>query len=105
MQRWIIRDRDGRPVYMTEERWQHIMDRHPELINHLQDVLDTVRYGRRRQDPMNPESYHYYQLCESLPWDFIGIEVIVVFKFRVVEDDKIIPNNFVVSAWGLREVA
>lgn len=104
MQHWSIRDRNGRPVYMTGERWQHITDRHPELANHRQNVLNTVRYGRRRQDPTNPESYHYYRLCEALPWDFIGIEVIVVFKFSV-EGDKTVPNNFVVSAWGIREIA
>ena len=49
-------------------------------------------------------SYHYYRPCESLPQDFIGIEVIVVFRLSA-EGDEIIPNNFVVSAWGIREVA
>jgi len=103
MQRWTVRDRDGRPIYLTEERWQHIVERHDELSHHLQDVLDTIRYGRRRQDPLNPQVYHYYRMCESLPHDFIGIEVIVVFRFTT-EHGQTVSNNFVVSAWGIHEV-
>jgi hypothetical protein len=43
MQRWIVRDRDGREIYMTEERWEHITTRHEELEGHLENVLDTLR--------------------------------------------------------------
>ncbi|MFQ5856808.1 MAG: hypothetical protein ACE5LU_14435 [Anaerolineae bacterium] len=53
MRRWVAQDRDGRTVYLTEERWRHITDRHDELT----------------------------------------------------EGDEIVPNNFVVSSWGIREVS
>lgn len=31
--RWTIRDRDGNPIYLTEERWHHITEPngHPEV--------------------------------------------------------------------------
>ncbi len=103
MRRWTVQDRDGRTIYLTQERWQHIVDRHNELTDHFEDVLDTIRQGRRRQDPIQPRSYHYYRECEFLPRGFIGIEVVVVFKLKT-EGDQIVPNNFVVSAWGIREV-
>ncbi len=103
MRRWTVHDRNGHTIYLTEERWQHIVERHDELTHHLEDVLDTIRYGRRRQDPIDPQVYHYYRACGTLPRDFIGIEVIVVFRFAT-ENDETVPNNFVVSAWGIHEV-
>jgi len=32
MRRWTVADRDGREIYLTEERWDHIETRHDELI-------------------------------------------------------------------------
>jgi hypothetical protein len=36
--RWIVTDREGNPIYLTEERWQHIiaLDNHPEMSEKLQ---------------------------------------------------------------------
>ena len=104
VRRWTVHDRDGRPVYLTEERWQHIIIRHDELTEHFEAVLDTIRFSRRRQDPLNPEAYHYYRYYSSLSNDYVGIEVIVLFKIDVF-DNEITPNNFVVTAWGIKEFA
>ena len=101
MQKWFIRDRGGREIYLTEERWQHIVEGHPELHNHLQDVLNTVRQGRRRQQPRDPQAYVYRRSCHSLRPPLNGILVSVVFRFEAQADDGMIPNNFIVTAWGI----
>ena len=31
MQKWTVRDRRGREIYLTEERWKHIVEGHEEL--------------------------------------------------------------------------
>jgi hypothetical protein len=49
MRRWLVHDREGREIYLTEERWEHIVSRHGELRHHVDDVLDTIRQGRRQQ--------------------------------------------------------
>jgi hypothetical protein len=33
----------GNQIYLTEERWQHILERHDELTDRLDSLLDTVR--------------------------------------------------------------
>lgn len=38
----IVRSRNGVPVRLTEERWQHIVHRHPEMNNQCERVLETV---------------------------------------------------------------
>jgi len=38
----IVRSHNGVPVRLTEERWQHIVRRHPEMANQRELVLETV---------------------------------------------------------------
>ena len=101
MHKWFTHDRDGREIYLTEERWQHIVERHPELENHLDDILNTVQQGRRRQQPQDPHAYIYRWPCDTLRLPFNGILVSVVFRFEEQPDSAMIPNNFIVTAWGI----
>jgi len=100
MRRWVVRDRDGREIYMTEERWGHITVRHEELDGHLDNVLETLRWGKRRQDKRDPQTYTYYRRCKSLTAPYDHIIVAVAFRFHESTDGTTVPNNFVVSAWG-----
>ena len=101
MRRWTVRDRRGHEIYITEERWKHILELHDELSDLFDDVLDTIRKGRRRQDPHDPQTYKYYRRCERLPLPYTHIIVAVAFRFRVLPDGSMQPNNFVTSAWGV----
>lgn len=38
----ITRDPRGREVVLTGERWKHIIDGHPELKAHLEDVVRAI---------------------------------------------------------------
>jgi hypothetical protein len=43
-----VQDREGRRIYLTEERWQHALD-HPGMSEALLDaVLVTIRAGHRK---------------------------------------------------------
>lgn len=101
MRKRLVRDRNGREIYLTEEQWEHIVSQHRELRNHLDDVLDTVRWGRRRQQPQDPQAYVYRRRCDTLRPPFNGILVVVVFRFEQQENGGMIPNNFIVTAWGI----
>jgi len=39
---WIVYSRNGVPVRLTDERWQHIITRHPEMLGLQEQVLETV---------------------------------------------------------------
>ena len=99
MHKRFVQDRDGREIYLTEERWEHIVNSHSELKNHLQEVLDTVRRGRRRQQPHDPQAFIYRLRCDKLRPPFNGILVVVAFHFELKGDNgKMVSNNFIVSA-------
>jgi len=38
----IVRSRNGVPVRLTEERWRHVVERHPEMGNLREEVLETL---------------------------------------------------------------
>ena len=101
MRKWFVRDQEGREIYLTEEQWHHIASRHSELRGHVDDVLNTVRHGRRQQQPQDPQAYVYCLPCNTLHPPFNGILVVVVFRFERQELNGMIPNNFIVTAWGI----
>jgi hypothetical protein len=67
----------------------------------VEDVLSTVRRGRRQQQPHDPQAYVYRQLCDKLRPPFNGIMVVVIFRFEDQENSGTIANNFIVTAWGI----
>ncbi len=59
--RWTVRDRYGNDIYLTEERWEHIIDpdNHPEMAGCEAQLEETIRQGDRQQDSLNPQKYRY----------------------------------------------
>ena len=100
MLRWTVADRDGREIYPTAERWEHIEIRHEELIGHREDVLNALRFGRRRQERRDPQRFRYRHFCHGLSDGSNSITVIVVFGFTQLDDGTEVANNFVTTAWG-----
>jgi hypothetical protein len=77
---WEVQDRAGRKIYLTEERWQHIISGHRALVNHLDEVLRTLQLGRRRQDVVQPFKYFYHRRCATLPGYYNSITVVVLSR-------------------------
>ena len=46
---WQVTDKWGNLIELTDERWQHILENHWELSEHLDTVLETVQTGKRKQ--------------------------------------------------------
>jgi hypothetical protein len=98
--RWTVRDRYGNDIYLTEERWAHIIEpmNHPEMADYEEELKETIRLGRRKQDVLNPQKYRYTQAFDNLPAYNTHIVAIVLFRFSEV-DGNIIPNNYIVTAY------
>ncbi len=90
---WHVTDKWGNHIELTDERWQHILENHWELRHYLNEVLLTVRTGRRKQAPMDPYKYTYYKDFDNLPHNYTRIVVIV----------KLIRNNFIITAYPIRK--
>lgn len=101
MKRWTVTDRHGREIYLTQERWDHILSKHEELSGRLDEVLKTIRLGRRKQTKRDPRTFIYYRQVENLPEPYDTILVFVAFRYNYIRDkDQLLVNNFVTTAWG-----
>lgn len=45
MRKWFVRDCDGREIYLTEEQWKHIFDRHNELMSLIPNNFIVTAWG------------------------------------------------------------
>jgi hypothetical protein len=100
-ERWIVQDRYDNPIYLTQERWAHIIaaNNHPEMEAYEAHLKMTLEKGRRRQEPLNPRKYRYYHPFDDLPDDVNHIVAIVLFGFDIDEQGQTIPNNYVATAF------
>jgi hypothetical protein len=86
-----VTDPWGNRIKLTDERWEHIIKWHPELEGFEDDVLDTIRKVRRRQDPIDPHKYAYIYPVEGLSFRLTHIVVVV----------RIAARKFVLTAYGI----
>lgn len=92
-----IRDKEGREIYLTEERWKHAL-RHVGMSEALlPKVLTTVRTGNRKADKYDPAKFKYSRFFRNLPSDFTHVIVVVKFGIMPQHPDK--ENNFVLTAY------
>lgn len=100
MEKWTVQDRYGHSIYLTEERWRHILESRPELEAYFELFLETLRAGRRRQDPLIPNEYRYFQYFQELLPENNHLVAIVIFKTGIDEQGAFVSNNFVVTGWA-----
>jgi len=99
--RWRVQDRYGNSIYLTQERWEHIIDplNHPEMEGYEESLKETVQSGIRKQDSLNPQKYRYSKEFENLPADNTHIVAIVLFRLQERGIGEIESNNFIVTAY------
>ncbi len=99
--RWTVVDRYGNPIYLAQERWQHIIDgmNHPEMLVYEDYLQLTLKEGRRRQEPLNLQKYRYSHYFDDLPDDVNHIVVIVLMGYDINDIGETIPNNYVATAF------
>lgn len=99
--RWTETDRAGNEIYLTDERWQHIVDpmNHPEMNDFENELRETVRLGRRKQEMLDPQKYRYSRKFENLASKNTHIVAVVVFRLNENDKGEVLPNNFIVTAY------
>lgn len=74
------------PIRLTDERWNHILEGHPELVNNKTDVLKTVS---------NPE-----RIFEGKNEELLGVQEIQPGKWLVVIYKELGDDGFIVTAYS-----
>ena len=99
--RWTTNDAYGNSIYLTHERWKHIIEpfNHPEMSAYEEHLRETIRRGQRKQDPLNPRKYRYVKAFDDLAGDNTHIIAIVLFRFGEGEAGELVRNNYIVTAY------
>lgn len=99
--RWMVRDRYGNDIYLTDERWEHITEprNHPEMSAYEEHLQETIQSGRRKQDSLNPQKYRYVEEFNDLAEDNTHIIAIVLFRFSEGPGGEPVANNYIVTAY------
>ena len=72
-----IQDPRGRKIALTAERWRHIVEGHPELEPHVEDVLCAVRAPTETAPGREPDEEWFY-LRDAGPSRWL--KVVVAFE-------------------------
>jgi hypothetical protein len=99
--RWTVKDRYRNSIYLTQERWDHIIQsiNHPEMEEYEEELKETVKTGIRKQDSLNPQKFRYSKEFDKLPADNTHIVAIVLFRINESGNGEIVSNNFIVTAY------
>ena len=99
--RWKVRDGYGNDIYLTHERWEHIVDpiNHPEMAAYEEQLKETIQTGIRQQGSLNPRKYRYLKAFDQLAVDNTHIVAIVLFGFSEDPSGQSVPNNYIVTAY------
>jgi hypothetical protein len=100
--RWTITDRGGNEIYLTDERWRHIIDGHPEMRDCEQALQQAIRLGLRTQEPLAPQKFRYSRAVPGLPDGNTHVVAIVLFRFEEGADGLVRRNNYAVTAFQKR---
>ena len=96
--REIVHDRWNNAIYLTDERWEHILEFHEEMAAFRTELFTTLSKGKRRQDPLDPSVYLYFYPFDYLPGG--NTHLIVVVKFTPHSGNgQEISNHFVLTAY------
>jgi hypothetical protein len=99
--RWAEKDKFGNEIYLTEERWEHITNQmnHSEMLEYEVELRETIQSGNRKQEILSPNKFRYSKKFDDLTSENTHIIGIVVMNFSESENEELISNNFIVTAY------
>jgi hypothetical protein len=87
-----VGDPSGRTVELTEERWGHIVERHPEIETHGEVVLQAVQKPDRQMTGLlSNEEWFYLETDAPSAW----LKVIVAYAEG---------RGYIVTAYARRSI-
>ncbi len=82
--------KNGILIRLTEERWNHIINNHTELISYKSELLKTIR---------DPE-----KILEGNQTELLAIKQIITGKYLVVVYRELVNDGFIITAYLTRRL-
>lgn len=82
----VILSKNGVPIRLTDERWEHIIEEHAEVAGLRQDVLHTVAEPER--------------IVEGKAGELLALRELEAGKSLVVVYRELVDDGFVITAFS-----
>ena len=89
----IVRSHNGVPVRLTDERWNHIRDRHPEMEGLRERVLETIS----EPDMIQQGDYGELLAFRFYPHTPLTRKYLVVIYREISPDDGFVLTTYLAS--------
>lgn len=63
---FVMRDKTGRQIRLTQNRWSHIVLRHPEIGNKIEGIKQTLTFPEFKiADRLDPHLWYYHTFIKE----------------------------------------
>jgi len=91
---FVINDKSGRKIHLSNERWVHINQEHPEVAPYLEDIKDTLTNPIRIVPyETNADINYYYKYFKQKQSQY----VLVIVKY-------LNNHGFIITAYFVRNI-
>ncbi|MEK6868964.1 MAG: hypothetical protein AABX63_02165 [Nanoarchaeota archaeon] len=89
-----IEDKSGRKVHLSRERWQHIVNEHPNVADTIEDIKDLlINPLTKKPSRYNEHVVFYYKFYKELS------------KYLLVSVKYLNGNGYVITAFFIRKLS
>ncbi|MBI3027663.1 hypothetical protein HYY70_06140 [Candidatus Woesearchaeota archaeon] len=94
---WIfeVKDKSGRKIHLSDERWKHLNQEHPEVAPYLEDIKETLK---------NPVKITEYELDENVKYYYKYFKERESAKYLLVIVKYLNEHGFIITAYFVRNI-
>lgn len=94
---WIfeVKDKSGRKIHLSDERWKHLNQEHPEVAPYLEDIKETLK---------NPVKITEYEIDENVRYYYKYFKERESAKYLLVIVKYLNDHGFIITAYFVRNI-
>ena len=94
---WIfeVEDKSDRKVHLSDERWKHLNEEHPEVAPYLEDIKETLK---------NPLKITTYEFDENVKYYYKYFKERESAKYLLVIVKYLNEHGFIITAYFVKNI-
>ena len=91
-----VKDKTGRKIHLSKERWKHITTEHPEIVPYIEELKETLRNPNKiTKYDFNENVNYYYKYLKNRKSLAKYLLLIVKYLNR---------HGFIITAYFVRHI-
>ena len=94
---WIfeVEDKSGRKIHLSDERWKHLNQEHPEIAPYLEELKDILK---------NPLKITDYELDSNVKYYYKYFKERETAKYLLVIVKYLNEHGFIITAYFVKNI-